>query len=271
MADLLKTSKDEIRILSFGGGVDSSAILLTHLEVEDLGIDHVIFSDTGAESKGTYENVERFQRMCSNHNIPFTIVRKDGETITEWVTRLGIVPVMAGGSHVCSVKFKGEVIHKWVAKNFPGKKITYLIGIEADEMNRKQRFTKPKGDKSNYEYPLIDRGMTRQDCVDLLESFGLSVPKSSCVFCPFMSEAEIKEVRKDRDDWATVQLVEKRFEEESSRKHQAWIDAGKPLNKGGRCFKGHWRKNPWEAGTRLFIRKVDGKQLSVAEWEQRVS
>jgi hypothetical protein len=83
-----------------------------------------------------------------------------------------------------------------------------------------------------------------------------------------MSVQEIKDIRQDKQAWDTIKLVEQRFSEESSRKHQAWLDAGQPLNKGGRCYPGHWRKDPWANGTRLFIRKHNGKQLSIAEWEQ---
>jgi hypothetical protein len=142
------------------------------------------------------------------------------------------------------------------------------IGIEANEGRRTKAFTPPKGDTATYRYPLQDMGMTRQDCIDLLAEYGVEVAKSSCVFCPFMSHEEIREIRQDAEAWETIKLVEKRFSETSPRKHQAWIDAGKPLNKGGRCLKGHWRKDPWAEGTRLFIRKHNGKQLSVAEWEQ---
>ena len=256
------------RILSFGGGVDSSAVLLHHLTVADLGIDHVVFSDTGAESTGTYENVERFRNLCADAGLPFAIVAKDGETITEWVTRLGIVPVMPGGSHVCSKKYKGDVIQKWVAKTYPGESITYLIGIEANETRRTAAFTPPKGDAATYEYPLQDLGMTRQDCIDFLAEHGLTVPKSSCVFCPFMSHDEIRAMRQDPQAWETIKLVERRFSEESGRKHQAWIDAGKPLNRGGRCNAGHWRKDSWSEGARLFARKFNGELLSVPEWEK---
>ena len=175
---------------------------------------------------------------------------------------------MIGGSHVCSSKFKGEVIAKWAKKNFPGEPITYLIGIETDELYRKKRFTKPAQDKANYEYPLSELGETRQSCLELIEAFGLDVPKSSCVFCPFMSVQEIKDIRQDKQAWETIKLVEQRFSEASPRKHQAWIDAGKPLNKGGRCCKGHWRKDSWAEGVRLFTRKHNGKRLSVAEREQ---
>lgn len=100
-------------ILSFGASVDSSAILLIHLFVKDLGIQYVVFADTGAEHPNTYRNVEYFKALCEARGLPFYVVSKGGETITEWCLRLGTVPVMAGGSHVCSKKFKGDVIQKW--------------------------------------------------------------------------------------------------------------------------------------------------------------
>ena len=277
-----------MRILSFGGGVDSSAILIHHLMVADLGIDQVVFADTGAESQATYDNVEFFAELCADAGLPFDVIWKDGETITEWVTRLGIVPVMAGGSHVCSKKYKGDVIAKWVADSFPAEKITYLIGIEANEGKRTAAFTKPKIDNAEYEYPLQDLGMTRQDCLELLAEHGVEVAKSSCVFCPFMSHDEIREIRNDPEAWETIKLVERRFSEESPRKHQAWLDAGQPFMWtkkevktdestgaeftpiGMRAPKGMWRKDAWANGTRLFIRKHDGKQLSVAEWEHLI-
>ena len=259
-----------VRVLSFGGGVDSSAVLAYHLNVHSLGIDQVVFADTGAESRATYDNVQRFKALCDQAGLPFAIVRKEGETITEWVTRLGIVPVMPGGSHVCSKKFKGDVIQKFIDAQYPGEAITYLIGIEADEGHRTARFPRPAGDFNEYEYPLVDLGMDRQACLDLLDRYGFQVSKSSCVFCPFMSHQELRDIRQDPDAWATIKLVEQRFSEESNRKHQAWLDAGQPLNKGGRCNAGHWRRDSWADGVRLFTRKLDGQRLSVTQWEELI-
>ena len=257
-----------MRILSFGGGVDSSAILLKHLTGDvDLNIDQVVFSDTGAEKSKTYANITKFQQLCEAQNIPFDIVRNQKESLTEFLTRLGTVPLMPGCSHICSLKFKGEVIQKFLKEKYGDRQLTILIGIEADELYRKQRFTKPKNDTNEYEYPLIDMDMTRADCEAYLQSHGFDVVKSSCVYCPFMSEEEIKEIRQDKEAWQTIKLVESRFAEESNRKHQAWLDAGKPLNKGGNCFAGHWKKDPWANGKRLFVKRINGKQLSVAEWE----
>jgi 3'-phosphoadenosine 5'-phosphosulfate sulfotransferase (PAPS reductase)/FAD synthetase len=290
-----------MRILSFGGGVDSSAILIHHLMVADLGIDQVVFADTGAESQATYDNVEFFAELCADAGLPFEVIWKDGETITEWVTRNGTVPVMAGGKHVCSRRFKGEVIAKWVRDSFAAKtKITYLIGIEANEGSRTERFTKPDDDNAEYEYPLQDLGMTRQDCLDLLAEHGVEVAKSSCVFCPFMSPDEIRAIRQDVEAWETIKLVERRFQEASPIKNQEWVDAGRPLQmlrpdgwkkgkgrvspatkkKGGdqwgehckigyRAPNGMWQHDSWKNGIRLFIKKhpTENRILSVPEWE----
>jgi len=206
---------------------------------------------------------------------------------------------MAGGKHICSARFKGKVIAQWVKSSFSAEeKITYLIGIEANEGARSERFQKPEDDTAEYEYPLIDRNMTRQDCLDLIAEYGLQIPKSSCVFCPFMSQEEILEIRKDKDAWQTIKLVESGFRESSPKKHQAWLDGGKQLimlrpsgwkkgngkvtpgkgKKGDHCrigYKspnGQWRQDSWADGMRLFqSARVNGKMLSVEEWEQFVA
>ena len=80
-----------------------------------------------------------------------------------------------------------------------------------------------------------------------------------------MSEEEISEMRFDPEAWQTIKLVEQRFAEESSKKHQAWIDAGKPLNKGGRCNAGHWRKDPGrKASGCLCARRTVGSSASTS-------
>lgn len=267
------------RILSFGGGVDSSAILLKHLRREiNLSIDLVIFADTGAENKRTYQNVDRFKSLCDLEGIEFVIVKNQKETITEFLVRNGSVPLMAGSAHTCSRKFKSEVIQKYIRDRFKTDRVTYLIGIELNETKR-QRFQKPLNDRNEYEYPLIELQMTRSACEDYLNKHGFNVVKSSCVFCPFMSREEILEIRKDPESWATIQWVEKKFESVSSRKYQNWIDAGKPLiilktkKKDGtnktRAPAGMWQRDSWKEGQRLFTQaRHNGQRLSVEEWSK---
>lgn len=257
------------RILSFGGGVDSSAILLHHIKVESLDIDHVVFADTGAEFEATYTNVNYFKSLCVELGLPFHIVRHGKETITEWCLRLGIIPLMAGGSHICSKKFKGDVIQAWAA-NQGIDNPTYLIGIEANEGSRIKRFTKPKGDNASYEYPLIEMGMTREDCNNFLLSHGLDVRKSSCMFCPFMSQDEILEALQDSKSAKVIRAIEDTFKRTSSVKHRAWLNAGKPLTKRKHAPRGMWRKDSWREGQRLFATRFQGKPISVEEWAEQI-
>ena len=59
-------------------------------------------------------------------------------------------------------------------------------------------------------YPLVERRMTRMDCITWLESHGLEVPpKSSCVFCPFHNLNHWKEMkRRGGEDWEHSVLVD---------------------------------------------------------------
>ena len=265
----------------FGGGLDSTTLMaidsdrsraaaylgVTESHLADVfpSPDVWLFSDTGAEHAGTYAHIEWIKQICAN----LVIVRRDGENIAEWCTRLGIVPLMPGGSHICSLKFKGEVMQKWV-KAHTSAPATWIIGIEADEGKRAKRFQKPRNDAGTYLYPLLELGITRDACEGILAHLGWPTPiKSSCTFCPFKSEAELRWMyRNDHQAWDQCQEIESAFEAMSAVKNQAWLDAGQPLNKGGRAPRGMWRKNSWAEGARLFARKVNGQQLSMQEWAE---
>ena len=267
----------------FGGGVDSSTLVCIDGKrdqaAEWLGISRAdldaafpspdvwLFSDTGAEHAGTYEWLAAIQGHLGERLV---VVRKDGESILEWNLRLGTVPLMPGASHICSLKFKGEVMQRWVEAKWPGQSCRWLIGIEADEEGRAKRFQKPRGNIHEYEYPLMALGLTRARCEALLADLGWPVPpKSSCVHCPFKSEAELREMfHNDRDAWQQCLDVEAAFRQASADKHQAWLDAGQPLNAGGRAPRGMWRKNSWAEGARLFAKTRDGKRLSLEEWAE---
>jgi hypothetical protein len=270
-------------ILSYGGGVDSTALLAMHLNRDRaaaaLGIDRaaldaalptfdaVMFSDPGAEFQSTYKTIETAKALCAAAGLPFHQVRREGETISEQMLRLGTIPLMPGGPHVCSRKFKGDVLER-EAKKLYGEGVQWVIGIEASEGHRLTRFQGAKGSVQPL-YPLVTLGMDREACERMN---GLLWPepvfKSSCVFCPFMADWEIKRAIKEcPEDWKLAKKVEAAFREASARKHQAWLDAGKPLNKAGRAPVGMWRQDSWANGQRLFARKVNGKALSCEEWE----
>ena len=76
------------------------------------------------------------------------------------------------------------------------------IGISTDEAMR----MKPSRDKyAVNEWPLIDLGMSRQDCLNWMAVKGYPLPpKSSCIGCPFHSNAEWRRIKADPELWADV-------------------------------------------------------------------
>jgi len=103
---------DEINILSFGGGVDSTALLAMHLcrdeAAEILGIERaeldrhlprfawVVFSDPGSEYPATYDNIAYAQSICEKVGQNFQIVtyqqqfyrhNETNEKIKPWMYR----------------------------------------------------------------------------------------------------------------------------------------------------------------------------------------
>jgi hypothetical protein len=233
-----------------------------------------MFSDTGAERSATYENVARFEAAYQAAGLSFIRVRREQETITEWLLRTGTVPLMPGGSHLCSLKFKTEVMHKHAEQLFPAAQISWSIGIEANEDRRANKaFTVRSNDVHQSAYPLRNLALDRKACEAIIVALGFpAVVKSSCVFCPFMQDFEIAEVMKSEPAaWQVVKDVEASFQATSPVKHGAWLAAGKPVNKAGKALKGMWRKDSWKDGARLFAKKVNGRQLSVQEWEQRLA
>jgi len=63
-------------IVAFGGGVDSTAMILGLYE-SSRPIDLILFADTGGERPETYAHIENFSKWLLNKGLPeITIVRK---------------------------------------------------------------------------------------------------------------------------------------------------------------------------------------------------
>lgn len=68
------------------------------------------------------------------------------------------------------------------------------IGITLDEW---QRAKDSDVQYIKHAFPLLDRNMTRQDCLNYLKRHNLPVPgKSSCTFCPYHSRIAWEEMKR---------------------------------------------------------------------------
>lgn len=200
-----------LSLVAFGGGTNSTAMLIGMVERGDPAPHAILFADTGGERPETYAHNARFSSWLVAHGYPPVItvqrVNDGGNPITleGSVKRLRVLPSIAYGWKTCSQKFKIQPQDKW-ANNDPGcraswaagGKVIKLVGYDADEP---QRAEKEYQDKYERRYPLIEWGWGRDECVAAIARAGLPQPgKSSCFFCPNMEPGEIRALAAEHPD-----------------------------------------------------------------------
>lgn len=182
------------RVLSFGGGVQSSAMLLMALEGR-FGDrpDVAVFADPGWETKATYAWIERIKAIVA----PFPVVHLREKNIRQnaspWAERSGqrfvtLPTYLEGGGmgrRQCTKEFKLQPLQRyWRSLGATAKNpVECWIGISTDEAMR----MKPSRVKyAVNRYPLIEAGLSREACQQfLIAHVGAPAPKSSCIGCPF--------------------------------------------------------------------------------------
>lgn len=201
-----------VTVASYGGGVNSTAMLIG-MAANRERVDLILFADTGGETPDTMAYVEKFSTWLVSHNLPpVSAVRKTTKrpgkfrganeilTLERMCLEQKVLPSVAYGMKSCSLKFKkepqDELLRDWtLAKEAwaTGEKATKLIGFDAGEPWRKKDSPDPKYINR---FPLIEWDWDREECVERIISAGLCVPpKSSCFFCPNMTEFEVLQLR----------------------------------------------------------------------------
>lgn len=176
-----------------------------------------LFCNVGDDSENpatiTYVN-EVSKPFAAAHGIEFNELRrtwKDGRQHTLLQHALkpeqrGIQIPLRGANGApqgrnCTSDFKVGVISKWLREHgaTAANKATVGIGISVDEIERAGRG--PDRKLEERAYPLLDLGLRRQDCLELIAEAGLPTPpKSSCFFCPFHRPVVWREMRRDEPE-----------------------------------------------------------------------
>jgi len=158
-------------ILSFGAGVNSTALAILVINMGWRG--EIVMSDTGCEYPETYCYIDYFEREWLQPR-GFEVVRirqtkyKGGLPLLECCEAAAMIPLAA--VRWCTSEYKVKPMNRYSA----GRE--NMIGIAADEAHR-------QGDAIR---PLVEAGVTRKGCIDIIEAEGLDVPqKSGCYICPF--------------------------------------------------------------------------------------
>lgn len=184
-----------IRAFSYGGGVQSTAALVLAAQ-HAIDFPLFLFANVGDDS----ENPATLRYMrdvalpyAQEHGIELIELTKD-ETLLQRVRRSPrSIPIPmrmsdsgATGTRQCTQRFKIAVVAAELKRR--GARIeapaVLGLGISLDEFHR-ARSSSPVPIET-LAYPLIERRMDRQDCINVIVRAGIPVPeKSSCWFCPF--------------------------------------------------------------------------------------
>lgn len=183
-------------VVSFGGGVNSTALLI-ELANRKEPPDHVIFADTRGEKPQTYKHIERMQDWLSDNGMPPITIVKEGNGLEDDCLSRETLPGKAFGFGSCSERFKVRPQRRWV-KQQGITNAMWLVGVHAGEAKRAKRTLNQRDD---VRFPLIEWGWSQADCVAAIEKAGLPVPvKSACFFCPAMKKGEVLQLAKDEPE-----------------------------------------------------------------------
>lgn len=242
-------------------------------------VDAALFSNVGDDSEHPATNHyvrEVMMPWAAKHNFKVhelhRIIKKTGQKQTLWQRMMNYegdklrepIPVYGSNgaplSRSCTVDHKIKVLGRWIKENTPKIELPaeVLIGISVDEIERAGRGKNEKWETRRY--PLLELGMNRHKCAQVIQNAGLPVPpKSSCYFCPFHSMTVWSELRRDQPVLFenAAKLEDKLIERRANRNmepvyltrkgkpiRQAVMEASQPLftdgvfNQGG-CDEGH--------------------------------
>ena len=217
----MPTGKVVYRALSLGAGVQSSvlALLLSRSDprLVEWGYpkpDVAVFADTGWEPEYVYSHLNWLEE-----ELDYPLIRvsdgslktnlKQGRTVSGH--RFVDVPLFTRDENgkkgmlrrQCTTHYKIKPIYREIRQRAGGKrgrrfpKDTHAemwLGISLDEFAR----MKPSREAwVKHRWPLVDIGMTREDCIEWFASEypGRHLPRSACVICPYRSDQHWLELK----------------------------------------------------------------------------
>ncbi len=197
------------QLLSYGGGIQSVAMVVLVARGELSLPDAVVIADTGREIPNTFEYAREhvipllasvgLQLHVAGHELATVdLYAKNGDLLLPVFTQTGKLPGF------CSSEWKARVVDRYVRRQlgWTGSYLTW-IGYSLDERRR----ARPDPARR---YPLLELSLTRADCERIIINAGLPLPsKSRCYMCPHQSPDEWMEVRADPELWkAAVEVDE---------------------------------------------------------------
>lgn len=203
-----------MRVLSLGAGVQSSTIALMIELGEIEPVDFAVFADTQQEPAPVYRWLDWLESEVSYPIIRAThgdlmadslkLVYRRARGITTLRNQMPVFILGPDGvgmmPRYCSSDYKASVVRREISRALPrvdklamsrgeAPPVVQLIGFSVDEIVRAGKPQRVKYIRNSY--PLIERGISRQECLTWMSSHGYPPPpRSACVMCPYRSDRE---------------------------------------------------------------------------------
>lgn len=217
-------TNDPLHIIGLGAGVQSTAMTLMALHGELTPRPAAaIFADTGWEPPAVYQHLDWLEGVLTEHGMPLYRVgngqlREHLLSYARGESKQGYrIPAYLrteqGGEAMlhrqCTSRYKIEPIQREeraLLAESGASQIVHWIGISLDEATR----MKPaRVAWITNRWPLIERRLTRHDCLLWLERHGYPrPPRSACIGCPYRSNADWREIAADPAAWADAVEVD---------------------------------------------------------------
>ena len=176
-------------------------------------VDYAIHSDTTHEREDTYKFADKWRPWLLEMGVEVITVKP--KTTRQINPHGGIfIPgyTTDGTSkgqlrRQCTGEWKIAPLRRKIQELRNGMQVEQWLGITLDEV---QRMKESNVRYITHRWPLIEKRMTRWDCVRWLQDHDLDVPpRSACVFCPFHSRSEWRDIKQNsNEDWNKAVLVD---------------------------------------------------------------
>lgn len=203
------------QIWNNGGGTQSAALAALIVSGKIEKPDLAVIADTGYEKSSTWDYLDNYvapalesvgvvmhRIKASDYSTVGLYGGKDSDTLlipafTTQGNEIGKLP------NFCSGEWKRNVIRRWATNVHGVAKAINWIGYSTDEIARAYKAKNSSQSKGKWQlnFPLINLGLNRGDCVSIVEKMGWPTPpRSSCWMCPNMHVGEWRDVMSDERD-----------------------------------------------------------------------
>jgi hypothetical protein len=155
----------------WSGGITSAVTCKICIDLYGKDNVRIIFIDTKNEDDDTYRFMEDCEEWYGKKIETISAIGSDYDSIQDTWFKHKSLNVATGA--ICSYKLKRVVREKWQKEN---EYIHQAFGFEIEEINRAKSL-KMNHPKSKPIFPLLLQGLSKKDCIEIVQDAGLEVPR----------------------------------------------------------------------------------------------